>query len=562
MSGYNKFSRNHEKVTILGIEIVKAPPPSKMAGDKENWADEANFQTVRNRKRKDRKLDETSDGGSESCGDPTVTVVSRQYRMKIENRELKKQLEDQKQLVAQLQKEIRDIREVLNMRDSVAVGHVSVADVAGKKEVPHGQNEIEVPEMDEVEMADAAISAPKAAVGNDEFPTISKAASMKPKPKKKATKSAAVAVSNVKVAASSIRKSIPTITTYGIDVKLILGYIGKVLGHDSYSARVMHKNVTNIQVSSVEDHSKVQQLLRDHKVQFYTFTPKVGKPVAVTMRGLPVTYDETDVKTFIEGLKMSLTILSIKKLGGTSWLLSFSRDSDLASFFKVKYVLRCAVTFERFRRNSPTQCYKCQRYGHVSSNCNMPFRCVKCGGDHGPGKCAIPAKGDDTAEVMFPHPVSGEMMKQTGHIVSCVNCKVQGHTAGSRTCPKRVSILRRMQENRAAAAAAAAAPRANLGRTHNIVRPNVSYANAARANFAPQMNFTPVAIPQATGGTTHSARAGFDLMDRDCREFFGKDVMSCIRDLNTFARQYTGVGDKNARSNALLGMIHSMSLNV
>lgn len=49
------------------------------------------------------------------------------------------------------------------------------------------------------------------------------------------------------------------------------------------------------------------------------------------------------------------------------------------------------IKFRRDKERPVTQCYNCQRY--VASNCGMTYRCVNCGGPHGPGKCSIPSKG-------------------------------------------------------------------------------------------------------------------------------------------------------------------------
>lgn len=44
------------------------------------------------------------------------------------------------------------------------------------------------------------------------------------------------------------------------------------------------------------------------------------------------------------------------------------------------------INYQRFNvrpyKEKPLQCYKCQRYGHTSSNCNGQERCVVCAGNH------------------------------------------------------------------------------------------------------------------------------------------------------------------------------------
>jgi hypothetical protein len=58
-------------------------------------------------------------------------------------------------------------------------------------------------------------------------------------------------------------------------------------------------------------------------------------------------------------------------------------------------------------------CYKCGRYGHISTRCNRKERCLTCGGDHPMDKDRRCAKG-----------------------AKCLNCG-EDHSALSRNCGKR-----------------------------------------------------------------------------------------------------------------------------
>ncbi|XP_017877135.1 uncharacterized protein LOC108623261 [Ceratina calcarata] len=85
-----------------------------------------------------------------------------------------------------------------------------------------------------------------------------------------------------------------------------------------------------------------------------------------------------------------------------------------------KYVGHLAVTWEKLIRKGDVQCKRCQRYGHVASNCNMGYRCVKCKELHKPGECQI-SLGIDNNSNKIPF---------------CVNCKTEGHPASYRRCSK------------------------------------------------------------------------------------------------------------------------------
>ncbi|CAH2018610.1 unnamed protein product, partial [Acanthoscelides obtectus] len=50
---------------------------------------------------------------------------------------------------------------------------------------------------------------------------------------------------------------------------------------------------------------------------------------------------------------------------------------------EIQRLAMLTVSFERKKKSTePSQCYRCQRYGHTQRNCRLAERCVKCGEDH------------------------------------------------------------------------------------------------------------------------------------------------------------------------------------
>lgn len=74
-----------------------------------------------------------------------------------------------------------------------------------------------------------------------------------------------------------------------------------------------------------------------------------------------------------------------------------------------------------------TQCFKCQKYGHISSICSNGEKCGHCGKDHKTEICA----GKSPA-----------LRKQ------CAACYGGQHTSWSTECPARVKEIRRAKEAR------------------------------------------------------------------------------------------------------------------
>ena len=69
----------------------------------------------------------------------------------------------------------------------------------------------------------------------------------------------------------------------------------------------------------------------------------------------------------------------------------------------------------------PIQCYNCQQFGHVATNCKREKACVKCSLRH-EGQC-----NSDTAV--------------------CVNCKGP-HQSNSKDCPKRVEKQKALKKSK------------------------------------------------------------------------------------------------------------------
>ena len=184
----------------------------------------------------------------------------------------------------------------------------------------------------------------------------------------------------------------------------------------------------------------MKTLLTEHKVQFYTHPVKGPKPHMVVISRLSDTFDVKEVEDHINGLDMSVTVIGVTKMGGNRWLIKLSNDSDLVKFHEIKYMLHCRIQFERFKKSGPTQCYRCQRHGHVASNCNMTSRCGKCLKVHASAECNIPKKSENIEPISVTNSVTGAVTVQIGYTVSCVNWNIESHTADSRDCPKKLGL--------------------------------------------------------------------------------------------------------------------------
>ena len=71
-----------------------------------------------------------------------------------------------------------------------------------------------------------------------------------------------------------------------------------------------------------------------------------------------------------------------EKTESLSILLCFKKE--LPSRVQLGYIMSYSV---REHMPPPIRCFKCQRFGHVASQCRGKIRCAKCGGEHEYDKC-------------------------------------------------------------------------------------------------------------------------------------------------------------------------------
>ena len=123
-------------------------------------------------------------------------------------------------------------------------------------------------------------------------------------------------------------------------------------------------------------------------------------PYTLLIKGLSATFDEMEVREYIRNMRIRVDILRVRKLGGNKYLVRMSRDSDIKGFIKYDtsstagYILKGKKNILKGKKRQVlTQCFNCQCFVHVPSNCSMPYRYVKCGTPHKPSKCELQKKG-------------------------------------------------------------------------------------------------------------------------------------------------------------------------
>lgn len=206
-------------------------------------------------------------------------------------------------------------------------------------------------------------------------------------------------------------------------------------------------------------------------MEFHTFSRKDEKLFKAVIRGLPANIeedlpDELSSVGFPGCKTTKLRSAASPDTQNALFLVQLGPGSDISKFRKLKFLCRCVIEIEKFRPKyqTATQCFRCQNFGHTSSNCNLPPRCVKCTAMHLSKDCE---------------------KKDRQEKAQCCNCD-DHHAANYRLCPAQQSYLKRTHDRNLHTRASLRPPRSaikevNDGRTWSQVTAGSSQYPTATA---------------------------------------------------------------------------------
>lgn len=137
--------------------------------------------------------------------------------------------------------------------------------------------------------------------------------------------------------------------------------------------------------------------LREHfllkNISHYTFQLKHERAYRVVLRGIHHSESTQFLKEELEKLGHQVrNITNVLHRQTKEPLALFFVDLEPCpnnkDIFSIKRLANMVVTFEApYVKREVVQCKRCQRFGHTRNQCNRPYRCVKCKGDHATADC-------------------------------------------------------------------------------------------------------------------------------------------------------------------------------
>lgn len=156
-------------------------------------------------------------------------------------------------------------------------------------------------------------------------------------------------------------------------------------------------NRTLIFTNKIEDYTLITEAFIKQKIPFHTYTPEAKKPLKLILKNIspsvPCTSIEEDLKQ--RGINV-LGVVQMYKQESPNvpkqlfpmFKVTFAADTKIPEVVKTQYICKYRITWEKIKNdNRVTQCYKCQNFGHIATNCNLGLVCVFCAGDHGKNEC-------------------------------------------------------------------------------------------------------------------------------------------------------------------------------
>jgi hypothetical protein len=181
-----------------------------------------------------------------------------------------------------------------------------------------------------------------------------------------------------------------------------------------------------ITANNSSDKKLIVEKLKEVKQQHFTYTETQDRRLMFVLLG----HHEIPVETLKEKLiNANIPALKVTKINRSIedplFLVSFEKDTMTLNDLQYKHyeLEHLRIRWNKYKplNRRPTQCRRCQRFGHSANNCALSYRCVKCTETHEPGCCKR------TTREGLP---------------SCINCGVEGHASNSTSCPAYIKYVK------------------------------------------------------------------------------------------------------------------------
>lgn len=144
---------------------------------------------------------------------------------------------------------------------------------------------------------------------------------------------------------------------------------------------------TIFKVSCPRTYDFLMDVLRNSNASFHTFTSPEIRRYKVILKGLPLTTTAEEIQDELNELHgLCTTVNQFVEKGGEAlpiFSVLLPPGVEPKKIFEIKSLFHTRVFWQKPNpRDRPTQCYRCQEFGHIASNCYAEVRCSYCAEPH------------------------------------------------------------------------------------------------------------------------------------------------------------------------------------
>jgi hypothetical protein len=197
----------------------------------------------------------------------------------------------------------------------------------------------------------------------------------------------------------------------------------------NYTVKFTRRNTT-IYMKNKQDWTRINDILKSNETAFHTFTHMDEKTHAFVLRGLCQGPTEEDVRDALQ-TENEIKVHKVYRMKGAKrpcYLVVTDKTVTLNQLeTEARTLINTRIEWARHINNKLiTQCHRCQRWWHATSNCNAAPRCLKCAREH------------------FTYTHKDNVPKEQ---VKCANCG-GAHVASHVSCPAYKSRVQNLIANR------------------------------------------------------------------------------------------------------------------
>lgn len=155
-----------------------------------------------------------------------------------------------------------------------------------------------------------------------------------------------------------------------------------------YELKVLKDNEIRIQPAESTNYTSITKLLKEQRIEYYTFKPKDQRGFRVILRNMHHSTDKEEIKKELAAYGHDVTnIHNILQAETKKPLPLFSIEIKASAnnkeIYSITKLMHCKIVFEPpHQKRTLPQCTNCQKYGHTKNFCNKSPVCVKCAGNH------------------------------------------------------------------------------------------------------------------------------------------------------------------------------------